>query len=236
VIAGGILAAVLTSAAGTAIVGGIAGALIGLGIPEAEAAYYEGEFKSGRTIITVRADARLNEAETILRRHGGYNHDNKSSAGSTTKAATPAQSIPRMTGAGATTTGQTVRLHEEQLHAHKEAVPVGEVRAHAEVKTQRQSFEVPVQREELVIERRPVGERGGKPSDIRAGEEIRIPLKEEKVRLDKEVVATEEVTLGKRKVQDTERVSGTIRKEELKVDNPRADDKGRTPDQRVKSK
>ena len=38
--------------------GGLVGALIGLGIPEDEAKYYEGEFKSGKTVVTVRAENR----------------------------------------------------------------------------------------------------------------------------------------------------------------------------------
>jgi hypothetical protein len=72
VIAGGLLASVLASAAGGAVVGGVAGALIGLGIPEAEARYYEGELTAGRTVVTVRAPGRYEEAEEILRRFGGY--------------------------------------------------------------------------------------------------------------------------------------------------------------------
>ena len=71
VIAGGLLASVLASAAGGAAVGGLLGALIGLGIPEEEARYYETEFRSGRTLVTVRADGRFEEAARILRSNGG---------------------------------------------------------------------------------------------------------------------------------------------------------------------
>jgi len=72
VIAGGILASLLASAGVGAAVGGVAGALIGLGVPEEDAEFYEGEFKSGRTIVTVRAAGRYGEAMSILRRFGGY--------------------------------------------------------------------------------------------------------------------------------------------------------------------
>ena len=71
VIAGGILGSLLASAAGGAAVAGIAGALIGLGIPEEEASYYDEEFREGRTIVTVRADDRYDEAVGIMRRHNG---------------------------------------------------------------------------------------------------------------------------------------------------------------------
>ncbi len=72
IIAGGILASVLASAAGGAVIAGLAGALIGLGIPEEDAHYYESEFTSGRTLVTVRAPGRYEEAEQVLRRYGGY--------------------------------------------------------------------------------------------------------------------------------------------------------------------
>jgi hypothetical protein len=72
VIAGGLLASVLASAAGTAVAGGIIGALIGLGIPEEEARYYEKEFKSGRTLVTVQPEGRADEAWAILRRSGSF--------------------------------------------------------------------------------------------------------------------------------------------------------------------
>jgi hypothetical protein len=72
VVAGGILGSVLASAAGAAAAGGLMGALIGLGLPEEEARYYEEEFRTGRIIVTVKADDRFDEAQAILRRAGAY--------------------------------------------------------------------------------------------------------------------------------------------------------------------
>ena len=72
VIAGGLLAAVAASAAGGAAVAGLVGALVGLGIPEDEAARYDSEFKAGKTIVTVRTGDRSAEASSILRKHNGY--------------------------------------------------------------------------------------------------------------------------------------------------------------------
>jgi len=65
------------NAASGAAIAGLAGALIGLGIPEEEAHYYEGEFKAGRTLVTVRAPGRYEEAHDILRRFGAYDHANR---------------------------------------------------------------------------------------------------------------------------------------------------------------
>src|SRR4051794_17608642 len=58
-IAGGTLGVILANAAGGAAIAGIAGALIGFGIPEDEAKYYERELKAGRTIVTVKGTTRL---------------------------------------------------------------------------------------------------------------------------------------------------------------------------------
>ena len=50
-------------------------------------------------------------------------------------------------------------------------------------------------------------------------EEIRVPLSEERVDVQKRTVVTEEVEIGKRKVEGTEHVSDTVRHEELRVDD-----------------
>jgi uncharacterized protein (TIGR02271 family) len=91
------------------------------------------------------------------------------------------------------------------------------------VVTENQTIEVPVTREELVLERVAVSGNTPAPSaNIGRSQEIRIPLSEEKVRLEKEPVLREEVNVGKREVQDVTRVSGDVRREELRVDDPPA--------------
>jgi hypothetical protein len=82
VVAGGTLMAVLASAAAGAAAAGLAGALIGLGLPEDEANYFEGEIKAGRTLVTVKAEGRYDEALSLLRQSGGYDMTvNRSSSG-----------------------------------------------------------------------------------------------------------------------------------------------------------
>jgi hydrogenase maturation factor len=77
VIAGGVLTMAFGGAiAGTAI-GGIFGAMTGLGVSEEEAKFYEQEFASGKAIIAVKAGPRAAEAAGILRRHGGYDLQNR---------------------------------------------------------------------------------------------------------------------------------------------------------------
>jgi hypothetical protein len=74
-IAGGTLGVLLSSAAAGAATAGLAGALIGLGIPEEDATFYQDEFKAGRSIVTVKG-SRSVEAAAILNRLGGYDATN----------------------------------------------------------------------------------------------------------------------------------------------------------------
>jgi hypothetical protein len=65
----------LVGAAGGAIVGSIAAGMINLGVPEEEARWYEGEVGRGRTLVTVDAGTRVQEARDILVAHGGRMRD-----------------------------------------------------------------------------------------------------------------------------------------------------------------
>ena len=68
VLAGGLLAGLVAGAVAGLAGGGLLGALVGLSIPEEEARHLERQFHSGRTLVTVRADGRYDEAAAILRR------------------------------------------------------------------------------------------------------------------------------------------------------------------------
>ena len=109
-----------------------------------------------------------------------------------------------------------MQLKEEELHVDKRQVQKGEVEVRKEVVTEQRQITVPVEREEVVIERRPASRRG-RAGDLRA-EQIRIPVSEEQVDVTKEAVVKEEVSVGKRKVTGTETVGGTVRHEEVRVE------------------
>jgi uncharacterized membrane protein len=73
-IAAGTLATILTNAAGGAAIAGLSGALIGWGVSEEHAKYYDSQLHAGRVIVTVQAGDRCDLASTVLERHGGYSH------------------------------------------------------------------------------------------------------------------------------------------------------------------
>jgi len=209
-IAAGTLGVILSNAAGGAAIAGLTGALIGWGMTKEDAAFYESEMKAGRYLVTVHTDDRFEEAWRILHIHGAYNRQ-------TPRAATTSTAGQRASSSSRTSNQETMKLHEEHLNVQKQPVNTGEVRVRKEVVTDHKTIDVPVQREEVVIERQRVSG-GASSSEIRPGEEIRIPVKEDQVRVNKEAVVNEEVRVGKRQVQDTERVSGDVRREEVKVE------------------
>ena len=117
--------------------------------------------------------------------------------------------------------GKSVELHAERLTVGKDKKKVGEVDVHTEVHTEHETITVPVEREEVVIERRHIN--GGKDAgDFKIGkyatEEIRIPVSREEVHVEKETVVTDEVKVGKRKVVDTKKVEADVKHEEIRVE------------------
>jgi uncharacterized protein (TIGR02271 family) len=210
VLALGTLGTILVNAAGGAAIVGLTGALVGWGIPEEDAEYYETEVKAGRYLVTVEAGDREAEARSILRGQGGFDR--------TGWEAVRADRANIMAEGGfRDENGRVIQLREEHLRADKETVNTGEVKVRKEVRTEHKQINVPVEREEVVVERRPA--RGGRASGDMKAEEIRIPVKEERVKVTKEPVVREEVSVGKRKVRDNRTVSGDVRKEEMIVDS-----------------
>ena len=102
--------------------------------------------------------------------------------------------------------------------------------------TENQNVEVPVSREELVVERIPGQQREATGAEIGSGEkEIRVPLSEERVHVEKKPVVNEEIRVGKRQVQSTERVSDQVRHEELRSEGDVEEAERLKSDQRKKT-
>jgi hypothetical protein len=80
VLAGGLLASIIGGAAAGGAVGGLVGMFTGMGIPDEEAHYYEGEFNQGRILVTVRAGSRYMEARDALRHAGAWDVESRRAA------------------------------------------------------------------------------------------------------------------------------------------------------------
>jgi len=115
--------------------------------------------------------------------------------------------------------GEThIPLREEQLNVEKQRVQKGEVRIHKEVVTEQQRIDVPVSHEEVVIEHLPASEARAADTPIGQSETIRIPVSEDQVNVTKQTVETGEIDVTKRTVQGEQRVTGTVRREEPRIE------------------
>ena len=105
-----------------------------------------------------------------------------------------------------------MKLREEELDIRKDRVRTGEVVLHKDVVEEEQNVAVPVEHDEVVIERRAVN---GTPSDepITGEETVSIPVTAERVDVDKHTVVREEISAHKREVENTEHVRDVLHKE-----------------------
>ena len=119
---------------------------------------------------------------------------------------------------GNTDQEERIRLHEERLNVDKERVQSGEVNIDKHVIEDEQTIEVPVSREEVYIERRAVNDETAADEVFDDGENLHIPIMKERLEVTKRPVVSEEIIVGKRRVQDTETVRETVRREEAEID------------------
>lgn len=129
------------------------------------------------------------------------------------------------------TSEESLKLHEERLNVDKERVQTGEVNVGKHVVEEEQSIDVPVEREEVYVERRQVNDETGTGSTGDRGtlgenDSIHVDVNEERLNVSKDDVVSEEVVVGKRKVKDTEHVSETVRREEADIDEDTDRNKG----------
>lgn len=108
---------------------------------------------------------------------------------------------------------------EEELRIGKQQVQAGEVVVGKHVETERVSEPVSLNREEIVMERRPVAPGRSSDSTAIGEDEIRIPLVEEEAVVEKRPVVKEELVVGKHTVEDTKTVETELRREEFDVDD-----------------
>ena len=225
--------------------GHVADDLTDMGVSNDEAQYYDNEYNNGRTVVSVNAGDRAEEAKTILDSNGAYNYGSRSGTTSTTSnyatntttdsgyadAATTGYAAGTSTGttgydntattdyANETDDQRSLRLRAEQLNVSKQAVQSGEVSLGKNVVEQQQTVNVPLTHEEVYIENRPVTDATvDDTTPIGTDESIRVPVSAERVNVSKDTVVTGEVSIGKRAVQETQQVTDTVRHEEARLD------------------
>lgn len=204
---------------------GILDSLMNLGFGQDEANFYNNEFMNGRTIVTVKSQDRRQEAYDILQRDGAYDMNSRMGQGANYAQSTTTDTTGNYAQSGqmnTDTTGDRVQLREEQLQATKTREQAGEVDIRKNVVSEEQTLNVPVNREEVYVERHPVNNPvsdNAAPIGQGQDEVVRVPVSEEQVQVTKQPVVTEEINVGKRVVQDNQQVTDTVRHEEAQVEN-----------------
>ena len=119
------------------------------------------------------------------------------------------------------TTDDAMTVSEERLNVGTERREAGRARLRKYVVTENVTQTVPVQREEVRVEREPITD--ANRDDALSGpgiseEEHEVVLHEERPVVDKETVAMERVRLDTETVTDQETVGGEVRKERVDVE------------------
>ena len=189
----------------------------GMEVSDEEASYYEQQSQAGHRVVAVQANGREQEAAEILRANGAYNYGMQHG---TIQATSATQTSHAHTHDDADIGDeQVLHLREEQMNVGKQRVQTGEVGLHKEIMTEQKTMNVPVTHEEAFIERRPVtNTTTTDTSPIGGDETIRVPLSEEKVNVRKDTLVTDEVSLGKRAVEQTQQVTDTVKREKAHIE------------------
>jgi uncharacterized protein (TIGR02271 family) len=180
----------------------------------------------------IEADQHLSEAEEQqLWRHYGLDYG-AGQAGTAAQRQPDTEEIDRPVGAAAggrragdDTAGRGVNeamtRSEEELRVGTETRERGRARLRKYVTTETQQVTVPVQREEVRVEREPITDANLDPA-TRGPEltesEHEVVLREEEVVVDKQAVPRERVRLDTETVTEERQVGEEVRKEQIEVD------------------
>lgn len=124
------------------------------------------------------------------------------------------------TGAPRTVEGDArMTLSEEELVVGTREVVAGEVSINKRVELERVREVVPVLREDVDIERRPLPPGMGFEPRVE-GDVIYVPLVREELVIEKRLVAREELVIRKRRVQEEQVVEETLRREHAEIRGP----------------
>lgn len=226
IVAAGPLAATLAGMGVGAAAGGLVGGLVGLGIPEEDAdRYAEGVSRGGYLVIVNAPDAEAERAADILDRYDPLDIDERSMSRSdaglvsdraeTVLPTTPAYTEDRRD----TVAEQTIPIVEEELRVGKRQVERGGVRVRSYVVEKPVETDITTREETVHVERRPV-DRPVSGGDAAFQERVvEVTATGEEPVIAKEQRVVEEVAIGKDVTERQERVSDTVRRTEVEVDD-----------------
>ena len=170
---------------------------------------------------SMEADGQLSQdEEAALYRHYGMEY-----SGSRSDTGLPAGTADDHDTVGRDTSGPTtddaMTRSEEELRVGTETRERGRARLRKYVTTETRQVTVPVQREEVRVEREPITDANldaATSGPAISEEEHEVTLREEEVVVEKRAVPKERVRLDTETVTDQRQVSEEVRKEQIEVD------------------
>jgi len=119
---------------------------------------------------------------------------------------------------GETLEQDTIRVpvYQEELTAATREREMGTVRIEKDVVAEEQTIDVPLTEERVRVTRRTV-DRPATAADTFQESVIEVPIRGQEVDVQKQVRVAEEVEIAKERVQRTEQVSDTVRKEQVRI-------------------
>ncbi|WP_144942867.1 MULTISPECIES: DUF2382 domain-containing protein [Kocuria] len=173
--------------------------------------YYELNYDDGRTAGTAAAGRDRRDGDVADR--DAVVADRDRAAGDQDRAAVD-QDRAAVAGEDA-----SVVRHEERLNVGTQEREAGHARLRKYVVTDHETVDVPVEREEVTVERTPLnGTEGRVDNGVIGEEEVDVTLHEERPVVEKEAVAVEEVGLNKQTVRETQHVEADVKKEQVDVE------------------
>ncbi|HAQ4236048.1 TPA: DUF2382 domain-containing protein [Enterococcus faecium] len=199
--------------------------------PENDPLYqYRGDISDGKFVITVKGYRQPETTEDTMDTQDTVSPASTMGTGLETGTGTDPMDVPGETDTMGTSKTEdidrkpnldddTIQLKEEKLDVNTHDVTTGEVDIHKHVVNDTETVEVPVKREEIVIERKPVTDQSSQGTDEKLEDDtITIPIKEEQVDVSKHTVIREEVGIHKEEHEDVEKVTEDVSREELDID------------------
>jgi uncharacterized protein (TIGR02271 family) len=173
---------------------------------------------------TMEADGSLSQDEEAeLYRHYGLEYsEHRSDSGLPAGTADDSQDDTVGRDTSGPTTDQAMTRSEEELQVGTQTRERGRARLRKHVVTEQQTVTVPVQREEVRVEREPITDANldaATSGPAISEEEHEVTLREEEVVVDKRAVPKERVRLDTETVTEERQVSEEVRKEQIEVDD-----------------
>lgn len=180
-----------------------------------ERSHYEEAQRRGGTIVAIDVadDQQLDNALDVMQRHNPVDLDRRilewQQAGW--------QPQPVQTQTRAETREESIPVVEEQLRVGKRVEQRGGVRIYSRVTEQPVEEEIPLREERVTVERRPAD----RPAGAEAFRERTIEAREmhEEPVVSKEARVVEDVVVGREVEERTERISDTVRRTDVEIEN-----------------